>query len=407
MSEEGDLRRENARLRLELESAKREVEVLRMALEDHSFRSSPSGTSSGQQRSPSSQDQLHLPPAGERGTTSTGEEEDAGRRAKKKKKVRVEMCENGPDFTACPYVYVSLKLAYLGWAYHGFARLKHLEETVEEKFFNAVKRSRLIPPQCDPVADLDYSRCGRTDKGVSASGQVISLKLRGASGGQPPLDYVNLINRHLPDDIRVLRCLEGASPEFNARFDSKGRHYKYFFVQDGSYDVEAMNAAAACFLGEHDFRNFCKRDENAQTYLRRIDACYIEDVSEVYDSESDEKMYALNVIGSAFLWHQVRCMASVLFSVGQGQLEEKDIRRYLNPAEQPRRPNYTMAKEEPLLLYRCMFDDLKEDQLALSALARKRLESHLQSLQRNLRIRLQLVKEIFLTSRGASESANQ
>lgn len=349
---------------------------------------------------------MHLPQ--ERGTAS--EEEDAGRRAKKKKKVRADKCENGPDFTACPYVYVSLKLAYLGWAYHGFARLKHLEETVEEKFFNALKRCRLIPPQCDPVDDLDYSRCGRTDKGVSASGQIISLKLRGASDGQPPLDYVNLINRHLPDDIRVLRCLEGVSPEFNARFDAEGRHYKYFFVQDGSYDVEAMNAAATCFIGEHDFRNFCKRDENAQTYFRRIDACYIEGVSgtsEVDDSESDKKMYALNVIGSAFLWHQVRCMVSVLFSVGQGQLEEKDIRRYLNPAEQPRRPGYTMANEEPLLLYRCMYDDLKEDQLALSARAQKRLESHLQSLQRNLRIRLQLVKEILLTSKGVSESVNQ
>jgi tRNA pseudouridine(38-40) synthase len=45
------------------------------------------------------------------------------------------------------------------------------------------------------------------------------------------------------------------------RFSATQRQYKYFLVQRpgaGALDVPAMRAAATHFLGEHDFRNFCK-----------------------------------------------------------------------------------------------------------------------------------------------------
>lgn len=53
------------------------------------------------------------------------------------------------------------------------------------------------------------------------------------------------------------------------------------------------------------------------------------------------KLWVFNIEGSAFLWHQVRCMVAVVFMVGQG-LEDPDVRArslefyffppYLNPA---------------------------------------------------------------------------
>ena len=39
------------------------------------------------------------------------------------------------------------------------------------------------------------------------------------------------------------------------------REYKYFLVLDGGEDLAAMRAGAAHFVGEHDFRNFCKVPE--------------------------------------------------------------------------------------------------------------------------------------------------
>ncbi len=43
-----------------------------------------------------------------------------------------------------------------------------------------------------------------------------------------------------------------------SRFGVSTREYKYFLLLDGGEDLEAMRAGAALFVGEHDFRNFCK-----------------------------------------------------------------------------------------------------------------------------------------------------
>jgi hypothetical protein len=47
------------------------------------------------------------------------------------------------------------------------------------------------------------------------------------------------------------------------RFSCRWREYKYFIPDREGLDVAAMNAAAALFVGEHDFRNFCRVDVRA------------------------------------------------------------------------------------------------------------------------------------------------
>ena len=301
--------------------------------------------------------------------------------------------EGGPDFSKCLYEHVALKIAYFGSKYYGFARLRDIAETVEGKFFMALRKCRLIPPDADPL-ELGYSRCGRTDRGVSAAGQVVALRLRRGPDSQP-LDYVALVNRWLPDDIRVLG-FRVVDPSFSARFDATGRHYKYFFLQDGSYDIGRMNLAAANFVGEHDYRNFCKMDDSVKTFCRTVKSCEIEPAG------GDDGAFVLNVMGSAFLWHQVRCMAAVLFSVGKGKLQEHDVERYLNITEQPERPSYTMASEDPLLLYECFFDPMKP--FAISPHAHRKLKDHLKLLLSNLQIRMQLIQEVLsVVDRTSSE----
>ena len=62
-------------------------------------------------------------------------------------------------------------------------------------------------------ASSNYSRCGRTDKGVSALDQVVSIRVRSNKPKEPladttevkeEIDYVKTLNRCLPDDIRIL-----------------------------------------------------------------------------------------------------------------------------------------------------------------------------------------------------------
>lgn len=117
--------------------------------------------------------------------------------------------------------------------------------------FDCLKKTKLI----EEVSTANYSRCGRTDKGVSALGQVIALDLRSNLLEGPgvkvhegstahtrkrdtenELPYMVILNRNLPDDIRVLSCTP-VNPDFSARFNCIHRTYKYFFPR-GDMDLE-------------------------------------------------------------------------------------------------------------------------------------------------------------------------
>lgn len=78
------------------------------------------------------------------------------------------------DFSAHPRRHVALRLAYLGWAYQGFAVQENTENTVEARLFEALLKTRLIESR----QTSNYHRCGRTDKGVSAFSQVSSRRLK-------------------------------------------------------------------------------------------------------------------------------------------------------------------------------------------------------------------------------------
>src|ERR1700746_1850597 len=64
---------------------------------------------------------------------------------------------------------------------------------------------------------------GRTDTGVHALGQVVSVDVEGG----PPLERAaEALNTRLPDEISVVRASE-AGPEFHARFSARSRSYRY------------------------------------------------------------------------------------------------------------------------------------------------------------------------------------
>lgn len=81
------------------------------------------------------------------------------------------------NFDKQPSVKLALKFAYLGMNYKGLVVQSNIEETVENKIFEAMKKIFLIDPEGD-MFKLRYTRCGRTDKGVSALGNVCSLFVR-------------------------------------------------------------------------------------------------------------------------------------------------------------------------------------------------------------------------------------
>lgn len=265
------------------------------------------------------------------------------------------------DFSKFNTRFIALRFAYMGWNYNGlnFQYDPTPLPTVEEAILEAMKKAKLIM-DADPAA-CEFSRCGRTDKGVSALNQVISLRVRSnlASHEQAEracdekeLPYVTILNALLPLDIRITAVCLRPPEGFDARFSCVYRHYKYVFSGE-NLNIEAMTEAASKFEGENDFRNFCKVDGSKQiTNHRRV-------IHSAKILPLRDNFFVFDLKGSAFLWHQVRCMMAILFLTGQGLEKPSIVSDLMDIEKYPSRPLYDMAHDVPLVLYDCVFPEME------------------------------------------------
>lgn len=383
------------------------------------------------------------------------------------------------QFHRNPTRKIALLFTYQGWHYSGLA-LQNLPTplpTVEGELLAALETTFLVERGAG-LEGCGFSRCGRTDRGVSSAGQVVTLwvrsKRRVGDGGEPlgddwrearekeepkaefvtvetspkaveageanedgnpaasasapssprkrnrrlrpvppsasqpyELAYPQMLNRVLPPEIRIIGWSPlhsrpgpndaGEEEEFDARFSCQTRHYRYFFnrqpiVGQRPLDLDAMRAAAERLVGEHDFRNFCKVDGSKQieNHCRRVISAVIRrDTEAGADEDAPAGDYVFELIGSAFLWHQVRHIMAILFLVGHGLEHPSIVTRLLytgyepppypsGPARDvmmrvpldplrleqdnitellPNKPLYSMASGLPLQLYKCTYRD--------------------------------------------------
>lgn len=388
---------------------------------------------------------------------------------------------NTSSFGKHPTRHIALVFVYQGWHYSGLAIQQAATPlpTVEGELLKALEKVRLIE-EGKGWEGCQFARCGRTDRGVSSAGQVVSLWIKSQrqpdDGGTPlnvggdwrpasnpvakkslldtPLDsplspgdkmaanitggqldqdisklsprrreralaraekakatsttpiefaYPHILNRVLPPEIRVLGWSplsrdpeqdDETDPPFDARFSCTTRHYRYFFNRNPipnqpPLDIDRMQEAASLLVGEHDFRNFCKVDGSKQieNHSRRVLRAFIrpddrsplsnEDVSNPNKSmnarPSDD--YVFELVGSAFLWHQVRHIMAILFHIGHRFESPELVTAMLNTGystttpsssdaiELPdksvvaNKPLYQMAAALPLQLYQCGYPE--------------------------------------------------
>ena len=161
---------------------------------------------------------------------------------------------------------------------------------------------------------------GRTDAGVHALRQVAHLEIRTTL---PPSTLKERINDALPSDI-VLLAVEAVPHRFHARHDAVARSYIYqiarrktafskhvvWWVKD-PLDLQAMQQAAARFVGFHDFRSFSDDDPDDKSTTVQLDAL------DVYE---DGDLILVHVEGSHFIWKLARRLVGILVEVGKGRL---------------------------------------------------------------------------------------
>ena len=67
----------------------------------------------------------------------------------------------------------------------------------------------------------------------------------------------------------------------------------------------------------------------------------------------------LVVVGSSFLWHQIRCIVAVLLLIGQGKEPPSIIDDLLDIEKYPCKPQYTICSETPLVLFDCQYENVE------------------------------------------------
>ncbi|CAA0834946.1 Pseudouridine synthase family protein, partial [Striga hermonthica] len=297
---------------------------------------------------------------------------------------------------------IAIKVMYFGQRFYGFASEAQMDSTIELEVFKALEKTRLISGD---KKELNYSRCGRTDKGVSSVGQVISLFLR-SNGKQTTWSSRYSVQSSAEESYGVLLllmifflhfcqiCISHEFIEYLCRFSCLSREYKYFFWRE-NLNITLMEIAGMKFIGEHDFRNFCKMDAaNVHNYRRQITSFEIIPCSERFE---DDELWALKFKGSAFLWHHIRCMAAVLFLISKG-LESPDV-SYWDIERTPIKPKYRMAPEIPLVLRSCEFEGLE---FKCSSDAAQALRAHLEKECPSYKLQAAIFHEALLSSSCAS-----
>lgn len=168
---------------------------------------------------------------------------------------------------------------------------------------------------------------GRTDARVHALGQCANFF---TTSTIPPERFYRALNTKLPTDIRILSSKE-CSQDFHSRYSAKGKCYLYkihegivaspfssdlAFHVNKSLDWQAIEEAAAYFLGEHDFKAFMASGSLLKNTVRTIQKISFEKKNDFCE---------ITIKGNGFLYNMVRIIVGTLYEVGYHRIVPEEI----------------------------------------------------------------------------------
>ena len=206
-----------------------------------------------------------------------------------------------------------LDVSYDGTPFRGWAEQPGLP-TVEGALRQALRATFSV---FDHVAVA-----GRTDAGVHACGQVVSVDVE---GGPPAQRAAAALNTHLPDEICVVAA-KATGPEFHARHSARSRSYRYriFNRQSPSpfetrrswwisraLDEERLARAASLLPGEHDFRAFTPTQTQHRVFVRTVERAEWIRRGDHLDFE---------ITADSYLRHMVRALVGTMLELGPEEI---------------------------------------------------------------------------------------
>jgi tRNA pseudouridine38-40 synthase len=223
---------------------------------------------------------------------------------------------------------------YDGTAYHGF-QVQASGPTIQGELERALQRLA--------QEEARVHGAGRTDAGVHARGQVISLRSTWRHGAAALERGMNAL---LPRDIAV-RELEPAPDEFHARFSASSRAYVYNLYSAGvraplwdryahyvaaPLDLAAMSAATAGLVGVHDFGAFGQPPVAGANAVRQVlRAAWQERLGGPLAGQESAAVagWRFEIEADAFLRGMVRRIVGTLLLVGSGVLAPPEVAEIL------------------------------------------------------------------------------
>ncbi len=205
----------------------------------------------------------------------------------------------------------ALAVEYDGQAFNGW-QIQPDRQTVQGVMEQAVGKMAGHP--------LRVHAAGRTDAGVHATRQIVHFD---TDANRPVTAWVRGVNSFLPAGVSVLWAQE-VPEHFHSRFVATARHYRYLLLQHPirpsllagkvgwlhqPVSIEAMQAASAYLLGEHDFSSFRAAECQALSPVKQMLRVEI---------GQQANMLYFDFSATAFLHHMVRNIMGALLHIGKG-----------------------------------------------------------------------------------------
>lgn len=229
-------------------------------------------------------------------------------------------------------VKAALLLSYSGQGYFGMQMQNSGARTIENDLMKAFLEAGVLDKEgFEKPKSQKFQRAARTDKNVSAAKNIVSLLV--------PKDLdVDSVNKHLPDQIRVMdyrRVTKG----FDAKNTCCARTYLYMIptfafapleqAVTESYRItpevlENLRKILKMYIGTKNYHNFTSRKKPTDPSAIRF----------IMDFESSEpflkdglEFVVLKVKGQSFMLHQIRKMIGLAVAIMRGCATEETLKK--------------------------------------------------------------------------------
>jgi len=253
---------------------------------------------------------------------------------------------------------IHLTIAYVGTAYYGWqcqARkalpLLPTIQSILEKAAAKVAHERLY-----------IHASGRTDSGVHANAQIAHMDVPTALAH---VDWQMALNHLLPPDIRIVQA-KRVQKTFHAQLSCQQKTYMYrlwlsrrytppfvapYVWSCGPLNIDAMEQAAACLMGTHDFSACRNMGTPRDSYVRTLYSITRHPPSSLLEHKAFDAYSAQNpdaltwyFTANGFLKQMVRNIMGLLIAVGRGKIAPERIPEILASGDRQQAPSTAPAR---------------------------------------------------------------